>query len=284
MPTTTTQPDFAALLATATTDPGTISAAYSAFHNYSLGNIMLAMIQCHARGIPLGPLASFNRWKELGRYVRKGEKAIELCMPITCRRTIEAVNNAGNATGEDVAFTRFVYKRNWFMLSQTDGNAFVPPQAATWDKTRALVALNVTEIPFDLPDGNCQGFARGRSIAVSPIAANPLKTTFHEIAHVIIGHTAEGDLRDDERTPRNLRELEAEATAMLVCAALNLPGLEEARGYIQHWVGVGANVPECSARRIFKAADAILRAGREGTPHESTPDSLQHQGERELPA
>jgi antirestriction protein ArdC len=167
MPTTTTQPDFAALLATATTDPGTISAAYSAFHDYSLGNIMLAMIQCHARGIPLGPLASFNRWKELGRYVRKGEKAIELCMPITCRRTIEAVNNAGNATGEDVAFTRFVYKRNWFVLSQTDGNAFVPPQAATWDKTRALVALNVTEIPFDLPDGNCQGFARGRSIAVS---------------------------------------------------------------------------------------------------------------------
>jgi len=194
--------------------------------------------------------------------------------PSPCRRTIEAVNNAGNATGEDVAFTRFVYKRNWFVLSQTDGNAFVPPQAATWDKTRALVALNVTEIPFDLPDGNCQGFARGRSIAVSPIAAKPLKTTFHEIAHVIIGHTAEGDLRDDERTRRNLRELEAEATAMLVCAALGLPGIEEARGYIQHWVGVGANVPECSARRIFKAADAILRAGREGTPHESTPDSL----------
>ena len=92
MPTTNTQPDFAALLATATTDPGTISAAYSAFHSYSLGNQILAMIQCHARGIPLGPLASFNRWKELGRYVRKGEKAIELCMPITCKRTIETVD------------------------------------------------------------------------------------------------------------------------------------------------------------------------------------------------
>jgi len=78
----------------------------------------------------------------------------------------------------------------------------------------------------------------------------------------------------DRMLSERLRELEAEATAMLVCAALGLPGLEEARGYIQHWVGVGANVPECSARRIFKAADAILRAGREGTPHESTPDSL----------
>jgi hypothetical protein len=128
MPTTTTQPDFAALLATATTDPGTISAAYSAFHNYSLGNIMLAMIQCHARGISLGPLASFNRWKELGRYVRKGEKAIELCMPITCKRTIETTDASGDTVNDDATFTRFVFRRNWFVLSQTDGNPYAPPQ------------------------------------------------------------------------------------------------------------------------------------------------------------
>lgn len=284
MPTNNTQPDFVSLLATVTTDPGTLSAAYSAFHNYSLGNQILAMIQCHTRGIQLGPLASFNRWKDLGRYVRKGQKAIELCMPITCKRTVEAVDGAGNPTNEDVAFTRFVFRRNWFVLSQTDGSAYVPPAPPAWDKSRALAALNVTEIPFDMPDGNCQGFARGRSIAVSPIAANPLKTTFHELAHVIIGHTSEGELLDDERTPRNLRELEAEATAMLVCAALGLPGIEEARGYIQHWVGLGAAVPESSARKIFKAADAILRAGREEASNEPAPDSVQHQGVSELPA
>jgi antirestriction protein ArdC len=284
MPTPTTQPDFAALLATATTDPGTISAAYSAFHNYSLGNQILAMIQCHARGIPLGPLASFYRWKELGRHVRRGEKAIELCMPITCKRTTETVDAAGNTASEDVAFTRFVYRRNWFVLSQTEGDAYVAPTPATWDTTHALAALNVTEIPFDLPDGNCQGFARGRSIAVSPIAAHPLKTTFHELAHVIIGHTTEGELRDDERTPRNLRELEAEATAMLVCAALALPGIDEARGYIQAWYGVGQQIPEASARKIFKAADAILRAGREGMPDESTTNPVQPPRERQLPA
>jgi hypothetical protein len=49
---------------------------------------------------------------------------------------------------------------------------------------------------------------------------------------------------------------------MLVCAALGLEGLEDSRGYIQHWMGTGAEIPEDSARRIFKAADAILRAGR----------------------
>jgi hypothetical protein len=43
---------------------------------------------------------------------------------------------------------------------------------------------------------------------------------------------------------------------------LNLPGLDESRGYIQYWYGTGQPIPEASARKIFKAADAILKAGR----------------------
>jgi hypothetical protein len=70
---------------------------------------------------------------------------------------------------KDATFTRFVFRRNWFVLAQTDGKAYVAPQPASWDRARALATLNVTEIPFDMPDGNCQGFARGRSIAVSPL-------------------------------------------------------------------------------------------------------------------
>ena len=49
---------FAALLRTAVTEPGTISTAYSAFHNYSLGNQLLALGQCLARGLQPGPLAT----------------------------------------------------------------------------------------------------------------------------------------------------------------------------------------------------------------------------------
>ena len=257
-PTTRTDaPDFAAMLKTATTEPGTLSAAYTAFHGYSLGNVILATFQCAARGIPTGPIASFNRWKELGRHVRKGEKAIELCMPITCKRRQESPED------EPETFTRFVYRRNWFVLAQTEGADYQPPAPPAWDKARALAALDVTEEPFEMFSGNVQGYARHRVIAVSPIAANPYKTTFHELAHVVTGHTAEVEMRDHERTPRDIREVEAEATALLCCAALGLPGVEEARGYIQHWYGTGQPIPETSARRIFKAADAILRAGRE---------------------
>jgi antirestriction protein ArdC len=259
----TDAPDFAALLAQATTEPGRLSAAYFAFHSYSLGNMLLAYAQLEARGMALGPIASFNRWRELGRFVKKGEKAIELCMPITCKRTIERADDAGSVTAEDATFTRFVFRRNWFTLAQTDGQPYEPPARPDWNRARALEALNVTEIAFDHLDGNCQGFARDRSIAINPIAANPYKTTFHELAHVLIGHTVEAEMRDDERTARNIRELEAEATAMLVCDALQLPGLEESRAYIQHWYGTGQPVPETSARRIFKAADQILKAGKE---------------------
>lgn len=128
-----------------------------------------------------------------------------------------------------------------------------------------LASLDITEIPFDLTDGNCQGYARARTVAVSPVAGNPFKTLFHELAHVLLGHTAESTMSDDERTPRNIREVEAEATAMLVCAALGLPGLEESRGYVQHWYGSGQPIPEASARKILKTADAILKAGRPTT-------------------
>ena len=52
-------------------------------HGYSLGNQLLAYSQCVARDIPVGPIATFKKWKDLGRSVSKGQKAIALVMPVT---------------------------------------------------------------------------------------------------------------------------------------------------------------------------------------------------------
>jgi antirestriction protein ArdC len=89
----------------------------------------------------------------------------------------------------------------------------------------------------------------------------PHKTTFHELAHVVLGHTAEGDFSDTEQTPRNLREVEAEAVALICCETLGLEGAEFCRGYVQNWNQSGEPVPEQSAQKIFRAADLILKAG-----------------------
>src|SRR3989442_4042436 len=153
---------FRQLLEEAVTKPGTLMRAYSLFWNYSLGNQILALIQANNRGIQLGPIASFNRWKELGRYVKKGQKAIELCMPVTCKRTVKEEGPNGNEAETEVTFKRFVFRRNWFMLSQTDGAEYQTPAIPTWDRSRALQTLNVEEIPFAMMNGNCQGYAKGR--------------------------------------------------------------------------------------------------------------------------
>jgi len=42
---------FAALLQAAIDEPGTIHEAFHAFHSYSVGNQILAFIQCQQRGI-----------------------------------------------------------------------------------------------------------------------------------------------------------------------------------------------------------------------------------------
>ena len=252
---------WAALLDEAVRKPGFIHQAYSRFHNYSLGNQLLALFQCFARGIQPGPLATFPKWKELGRCVKKGEKALTLCMPLTCKRTKTVKKADGTDQEEEFSFTHFTYKAHWFVLAQTEGVEYQPPNLPEWNEERALAALDIQHIPFEDLDGNTQGYAkRGRKIAVSLIAALPVKTLFHEVGHVTLGHTDEGDFSDTERTPRDIREMEAEAVSLLCCESLGLPGAEYSRGYIQSW-GQGQTFSERSAQRVFHAADQILRAG-----------------------
>lgn len=243
------------LLKAAVMEPGLILRAYSAFHGYSLSNQVAALIQCQQRGIEPGPINTYPGWQKLNRQVRKGEKAIWLCMPLTRKRKDEG--------GEDQSvITTFVWKPHWFVLTQTEGEPVPMPEIPAWNKEKALAALDIREIPFTSTDGNVQGYAQKRQIAISPLAAVPHKTLFHEIAHVEMGHTLESEFTDSERTPRNLREVEAEAVAMLLCESLELSGVEYCRGYLQSWLN-GDVVPEKSAQKIFGAADRILRSGRE---------------------
>ena len=91
----------------------------------------------------------------------------------------------------------------------------------------------------------------------------PDKTTFHELAHVVLGHTESATMNDGDTLPRSLKEAEAESVALICLESLSLPGAEYCRRYIQNWLS-GAEIPERSAQRIFKAADSILKAGRQG--------------------
>lgn len=247
---------FSQLLNEAVAKPGILSQAYSQFYNYSIGNQLWAWSQCLSRDIMLGPIATFKKWQELGRQVQKGQKAISLVMPVT----IAKKDDQGEKTGE--FFSLFTVRNSWFVLSQTEGEDFQHEvRTPAWDKTKALEVLGITEEAFALSNGNVQGYAQLDSIAINPVAQYPHKTRFHEIAHVVLGHTKEGLVTDSELTPRDIREVEAESVAYILCNLLALPGLEESRGYIQNWLSDG-EVSDKSAQRIFAAANKILEAGK----------------------
>jgi hypothetical protein len=170
--------EWTKLLEQAISEPGKINEAYRRFHGYSLGNRLWAMCQCVTRGIEPSPLASFNRWKELGRHVKKGERALSLCMPLTRKRS--QADRDGNEI--EITYQFFVVKKNWFVLSQTEGAEYTPDPIPNWDEQRALSILNISKVPFDLLNGNVQGYAApDRKISVSPLATQPFKTLFHEL-------------------------------------------------------------------------------------------------------
>ena len=300
-------PAWGELLARAVEEPGLICDAYTRFHGYSLGNRFAALVQCQLRGLEPGPLNSFGGWLKLGYAVKEGERALTLCMPLKGTLHREKTEDAAKGqTGNDkgtkktgrgdrdrsapnnsapdvdaIEYIRaFVWKSSWFVLSQTvplnENTPALPVTAPmAWDRDKALAALDIALAPFDHLDGNTLGFAHARTVAVSPLAPTPFKTLFHELAHVVLGHTTnnfrgEGNaalsLSDGEQLPPALIEVEAESVALLCLATLDLPGQAFCRGYIQHWAQ-GRDIPEKSAQRIFGAADRILAAGVGETRH-----------------
>ena len=80
----------------------------------------LPLTRVPTAGIPMGPINTFKGWQGLDRQVQRGQKAIVLCMPITCKRKTDSDDEP------ETTFRLFVYRANWFVLSQTDGETEPP--------------------------------------------------------------------------------------------------------------------------------------------------------------
>jgi antirestriction protein ArdC len=214
------------LLRDAVEKPGRMLAAYTAFHNYSFGNALLALEQCTQRNLEPGPLNTYRGWLERKRQVRKGERGITLCMPMPFKKATQSDSAEQEERAEQQTHYAFRFRAYWFVLAQTEGEETYVAPIPGFDLDTALRTLNINRVPFDEINGNIQGFARQREIAVNPLAGLPHKTTFHEIAHVALGHTTTERLVDSEQTPPHLREVEAESVALICCETLGLDGAE----------------------------------------------------------
>lgn len=249
------------LIQEALNEPGKRLAAYSAFHRFSLNNQMLAAYQLRAMGIEISPIKTFNQWKEYGRSVKKGSKAIGLLMPMFFPiKKVDEETEEVKVIGQRKVF---VEKNYWFALSQTKEYKNDKSKTAKrlendvpeWSSKKALKSLKLKQIEFNIVNGNAQGYTTELGIAINPLAQYPVKTMIHEIAHNILGHVKEN------RLDKELVEAEAEIVTYLVISSLGLDGLEHSRAYIQGWLGSN-KFPEASATKCITAAGKILDAGK----------------------
>lgn len=253
-----TKVDWPKLMEEALTAPGNLSGVYDRFWDYSFGNMMLFLMQ----GIR-EPVASFSKWKSLGRHVMKGARAKEVIVPILVNEKPSEDDELEEKRERVARLVGFKAVRAVFTLSQTEGKDLPPVETPGWDLKTALGKLAIKEEPFESTNGNLQGYSHGLRIAVSPVAVNPTKTRFHEVAHVVLGHTLPHHF-EEYQTHRGVMEFQAEATSYLLMNELELMDDETAahsRGYIRHWLGE-EQPPDQAIRQVFVAADRILRAGR----------------------
>jgi antirestriction protein ArdC len=207
------------------------------------------------------PVATYKRWQTLGRQVVKGAKAKSIVRPIT-------VTKKNEVTGEvEGTFTRFKPVKCLFTASDTRGDPLPPvPEPPSWNVATALEELNIKQVPFDQLDGNIEGYSFERNFAIDPVAAYPLKTTFHEMAHIVLEHTTPRSMQE-YLTHRGVKEFQAEATAYLAMNELEVITPEAAtvsRGYVQGWLGGDVRPSDTVIRQVFAATNEILVSGRGG--------------------
>jgi antirestriction protein ArdC len=222
------------------------------FHKYSFGNVMLILSQMP----DATHVAGFHTWKQMGRFVKKGEKGIVIIAPMVLRKQDEEAKDGDKP--ESILRFRGVYV---FDVSQTDGEPLPEPTriggdpGAHIDRLRQVIAgRGITLDNADVPP-DALGVSRGDRISIRPglEPAVEFSVTVHEFAHELL-HRGE-----DRPASKTVRETEAEAVAFVVCRAIGLETGTAASDYIQLFDGKTETLAQ-SLDRIQHVAAEIIAA------------------------
>jgi len=234
----------------------------SKFHDYSIGNLILIMLQKPEAA----RVAGFTTWKDLGRYVRKGEKGIAIlapCMPPKKARVVEPEDEDDEGL---VEVTPIYFKVvHVFDISQTEGQELpeveVPALTGEADEELLSGALKLSklqglEVTFEskpYQDPAIKGMYSGKTIWVRPEEprAQQLKTLLHEMAH----YFSEGVFR----MPRRNAETIAESVAFTVGAHFGFDTGVRSFPYVALWAQ-DKKVLEQNLADIRKVSTKIIDA------------------------
>jgi antirestriction protein ArdC len=210
-------------------------------HQYSINNTILAWMQYPQ----VSMLAGYKKWQSLGRFVRKGERAIKVLAPL-------AKKIRDKETDEEIyVVTGFKYV-NVFDVNQTDGKNL---SFGHEKMVKGNISFNEIRKISPLPvivkyDGTSNGNVTPERILIAPKdnSAAMVACLIHEIAHYKHGHL-------DSDLDKEVKETEAECTSFIVCSYLGLDN-EKSKYYVGAWNGTGNKL---SGRKIISVAESIIR-------------------------
>jgi hypothetical protein len=249
-------------------------------HNYSFGNTMLIREQYPEATMVMGygNKEGTTGWKSIGRHVRSREDnealgirpdGIWILAPFSGKRTERDLS-----TGEDVE-RRFTYFKpvTVFDISQTDGEPIPEPQQPVLlegdseelrDRFLALQdALKadgwtvriVAKRELGKAEADASPATRTIRVRDDVSDAEALASLVHEVAHVYLGHT---DDLAEYSLHRGRAEAEAESTAFLVLAGLDVDTSGYTLPYVAGWSEGNPKIVQDVGERVVKAARELL--------------------------
>ena len=221
--------------------------AMARFHNYSFGNILAI-----ARQRPTATrVAGIRAWNELGRFVKRGEKGIQILAPmIGYRHRKDAAEQEPSANQDAKPAPMLIGFRAVYVfdIGQTEG-ADLPEfehnisgeVGAHRDRIIAFLAAQNIKLEFNEKIAPALGVSYGGKIALLPgqSKAEEFTTLIHETAHELLHKTERRTM-----TTATVRETEAEAVAFIVGQAVGLEMGTASSDYIQMYAGNAALLAE----------------------------------------
>ena len=217
------------------------------FYRYSANNVLLI----YAQRPDASYVKGFKAWHELGRYVRKGAKGIQILAP--CFKKVEDFDEPENKAeyqdkkGEKVTMrvlSGFTVKYV-FDLADTDGDDSRLPvlvkglsgngeyENQMYESLKAVISTKhkVQEVTGIGAKGTYNRETGVISVRSDLEALQKVKTILHEFAHA-----NDFAMNPDEEISRNRRELIAESVAYVVALRLGLDTSRYTMGYLQSWL------------------------------------------------
>jgi Zn-dependent peptidase ImmA (M78 family) len=238
----------------------------SHFHHYSNTNNRLILGQRPDAQL----IASAKKWKDQGRYINKGEKALYIYAPINVIKKDQSGNPILDEKGKEIKKTFFKLVPV-FDATQTNGKEL--PKALNelnqdFENKETFVRVFKTfkevssaSINFSKMNGDTKGYYQPETnqivVAKGLGQEQTIKTLIHEITHAEL-HASSTSKFGSPQYSQN--EFEAESVAYIVANHFGIDSSEYSFGYLSSWTNQGDDLQnfEVSLEKITNEANQLI--------------------------